>query len=548
MMKKTIDQNRRKLLIAAGLSVPAMALPFGAMAGNSSAPIATTAQGKLRGQAEQGILTFKGVPYGGSVSGPDNRFKAPPPPAAWSGVRDATRFGAPALQKSQPFGMDQPDMDEDCLFLNVWTPALDGKNRPVMVYQHGGGFVIGSGAAPWQDGAALAREHDVVVVQSNHRLGLMGYLYLGELLGEDYEGNQGLQDLVAALKWVNQNIAQFGGDPDNVMIFGESGGGGKTSALYAMPSAQPYFAKASIESPIGPGHQTRQQATEMTREVMRRVNVTDPRELLTLPAEELVKAQVGTVPFKAGVHGPADASKTGETELMFWPLIDGKVLPKEPFSPDAPQVSAGKPLMVGTCKDESVFFYQGDKSVFNLSEEGLLQRLKPILGSRTNAWVDTFKTSRPQASPSEIFIAITTAKPWRAHHNRIAEGKARQGEASVFSYILDYDSPEVVRGTDFPQGSPHASDIAMKFNTAAQFGPKAEARLQTAANMSTMWANFARHSVPSAPGQPAWQPFTLANRETMIIDAQCRMKNDPESLERQFWADEPHADTEEPIS
>ncbi|GGF76285.1 carboxylesterase/lipase family protein [Alteromonas lipolytica] len=546
-MNNTINHHRRKLLIAAGISVPALSLPFNALAGSSAAPVANTAQGRLRGLNDNGVLIFKGVPYAGSVSGAANRFKAPPPPEGWSGVRDATRFGAPAWQKSQPFGFDQPDMNEDCLFLNVWTPALDGAKRPVMVYQHGGGFVIGSGAAPWQDGAALAREHDVVVVQSNHRLGLMGYLYLGGLLGEEYQGNQGLQDLVAALKWVNQNIAEFGGDPDNVMIFGESGGGGKTSALYGMPSAAPYFAKASIESPIGPGHQTPEQATEITREVMRRVNVTDPRKLLTLPADVLIKAQVGGTAAQTGGAGPADASKTADGEIMFWPLIDGKVLPEEPFSGHAPAVSANKPLIVGTCKDESVFFYQGDKSVFSLTEAGLHERLKPILGSHTERWINTFKQSRPTATPSELFIAITTAKPWRAHHLRIAEAKAKQGTAKVYSYILDYNSPVPVRGTDFPQGSPHASDIAMKFNTAAQFGPKDEARLKTATNMSTLWANFARHSVPSAPGQPEWRAYSLDERDTLIIDAECRLQKDPESLERQFFAQEPHADTEVPI-
>lgn len=544
-MKNTIDKSRRKLLITAGISVPATAMLFGGLTGCSQdEPIVRTAQGKLRGQAEEGVLTFKGVPYAGSVSGPENRFKAPPPPESWSGIRDATRFGAPAIQKFPPFGIDEPEMSEDCLFLNVWTPALDGIKRPVMVYQHGGGFVIGSGASPLQDGAALAREHDVVVVQSNHRLGLMGYLYLGELLGAEYQGNQGLQDLVAALKWVNENIAEFGGDPNNVMIFGESGGGGKTSALYAMPSAAPYFAKASIESPIGPGHMTPAQATEITREIMRRVGVDDARDLLTASTEQLLQAQVGTIPFRPGSYDPIDPL---QTEILFWPLIDGQILPEEPFVGHAPSISASKPLIVGGCKDEAVFFHQGDPSLFRLTDDTLKERLTPMLGNRTDEWIAKFKESRPDASPSEIFIAITTAKPWRAHHTRIAETKAAQGEALVYSYILDYNSPEVVPGTDFPEGSPHASDVAMKFNTAPQFGPQAEARLQTAQNMSTLWANFARFSTPYAPGQPTWQPYTLERRETMIIDAQCRMENDPESLERQFLATQPNADDEEPI-
>lgn len=543
-MKKSFDKNRRKFLIEAGMSVPALSFPGLVLGATPDDPIATCAQGKLRGSYQNGISVFKGIPYGGQVSGAANRFRSPPPPQGWLGVRDATMFGAPAIQRAIPFGFQHPDPSEDCLFLNVWTPALDGAKRPVMVYQHGGGFVIGSGGAPWQDGSALAREHDVVVVQSNHRLGLMGYLYLGELLGDEYRGNQGLEDLVAALKWVNENIAEFGGDPNNVMIFGESGGGGKTSALYAMPSAAPFFNKASIESPIGPGAATPEQATEVTREVMRRLDVKDPRKLLSMPADILLQAQLGDglnlAPGEVGDSGREAQNR----EIMFWPFVDGSILPEEPFREAAPLVSAAKPLMVGTCKDETVFFYRGVKSVFNLSDEQLQQRLEPILGERTSAWIDVFRKSRPEATPSELFIAITTAKPWRAHATRIAEMKAREETAQVYNYILDYNSPDVVEGTDFPQGSPHASDIAMKFNTAPQFGPGHPERLQTARNMSSMWASFARDGNPTIVGQAEWKPYTLESRQTMIIDANCRMVNDPEREERLFWSGEEGADIE----
>lgn len=541
---QNLDRHRRNFIKATGLGMAGFAFPNILLASESGSVITNSAQGKLRGSIEKGVCVFKGIPYGGNLSGPDRRFKAPSEPEGWTGIRDATQLGAPSIQNMPPFGFKQPAPSEDCLFLNVWTPALDGQKRPVMVYQHGGGFVIGSGGAPWQDGGALAREHNVVVVQSNHRLGVMGYLYLGQLLGEEYQGNQGLQDLVAALKWVNINIEAFGGDPDNVMIFGESGGGGKTSALYTMPDAAPYFHKASIESAIGPGDATPEQATEVTREVMRRLDISDPAKLLTVPAAQLLKAQIGDAPYNPPGTVAKEKAPAGNKEIMFWPFIDGHILPQEPFRNTAPAVSAAKPLIVGTCKDESVFFYQGDKSVFNLNNGGLKSRLTPILGNRTQAWIDTFKQSRPGASPSELFIAITTAKPWRAHATRIAEAKAKEAVSPVYQYILDYNSPEKVRDTDFPQGSPHASDIAMKFNTAPQFGPKAPERLKTAANMSTMWANFAHNSVPSAPGQPTWTPYTLDKRNTMIIDAQCRMESDPESLERQFFSQEPNADRE----
>ncbi|MEZ4727052.1 MAG: carboxylesterase family protein [Caldilineaceae bacterium] len=208
-----------------------------------------TAYGKLRGKRENGVNLFKGIPYGGQVSG-DYRFRRPAPLQPWTGVRDALELGAPALQ---PPRVHEPAPAEDCLFLNVWTPANDQQKRPVMFYNHGGGFVIGSGGKPEQDGANLARNFDVVVVETNHRLGLLGFLYLDEIAGEEYagSGNNGLLDIIDGLQWVRQNIAAFGGDPDNVMIYGESGGGAKTSCLYAMPAAAPYFNKASIES--GPG-------------------------------------------------------------------------------------------------------------------------------------------------------------------------------------------------------------------------------------------------------------------------------------------------------
>lgn len=532
--------DRRKLLRNAGLTFPALAMPAILRGTAPDAPIATCAHGQLRGTVENGVLVFKGVPYGGRVSGPDRRFRAPPPPENWTGIRDATRLGPAAIQGG-PFNLSQ---SEDCLVLNIWTPALDGRKRPVLVYQHGGGFVIGSGGAPWQDGGTLARKHDVVVVQSNHRLGLMGYLYLGELLGPEFEGNQGLQDLVAALAWVNGNIAAFGGDPDNVMIFGESGGGGKTSALYAMPSAAPFFHKASIESAIGPFGATPAQSTAVTQEVMRRMGISDARQLLTAPASEILKAQLGNAPYvPPGMVTTQDLTGVLR-EIMVWPFVDGTILPENPFATAAPAISADKPLIVGSCKDETVFFYQWDPTAFSLDERGLRERLKPRLGDRTEAWITAFRRSRPKATPSQLFIAITTAQPWRANHFHIAERKAALRRAPVYSYILDYRSPDLVPGTNYPEGSPHASDIAMKFDTAGQFGPKYPARLKTASNMGEMWATFARTGKPAAKGQAEWKPYTLRKRETMIIDATCRMVNDPERTDRLFFSSEPNATKE----
>ncbi len=256
---------------------------------------AEISQGKIRGARIEGVNIFKGIPYAGKISG-DRRFRRPAPLEAWAGVRDALRLGNPAIQPpNQTYGINEPQPAEDCLFLNVWTPANDNGKRPVMFYNHGGGFSTGSGGSVGQDGANLARFFDVVVVETNHRLGIMGYLYLDKIAGTDYagSGNMGMLDIVAGLEWVNKNIASFGGDPSNVMIFGESGGGAKTSCLYAMPSAAPFFNKASIESGPGIRMTPEEIAAQTTDMVLKELNISakDWKKLLEVPVSVLLDLQ-----------------------------------------------------------------------------------------------------------------------------------------------------------------------------------------------------------------------------------------------------------------
>jgi para-nitrobenzyl esterase len=265
-----------------------------------------TKYGRVRGARNAAYLTtFRGIPYAGSVAR-ENRFKAAPPLKPWSDVRDALVLGPPSPQPGRTARGGEPAPSEDCLVLNVWTPAADGRKRPVMFYSHGGGFTTGSGGAPYQDGGNLARTFDVVVVATNHRLGLMGYLYLGHLGGEEYatSGNQGMLDIRDGLRWVRENIEAFGGDPDNVMIFGESGGGAKTSCLYAMPSAAAYFNKASVESGPGIRMLPREVAAETTMMTLKQLGLekSEWRKVLDVPLDQLMAAQTALGRAPAGGH------------------------------------------------------------------------------------------------------------------------------------------------------------------------------------------------------------------------------------------------------
>ena len=294
--------NRRTILTgagalaASGLWRPAFAQTstFDTVSTLTTAPFVEveTANGRLRGGHSRGALAFKGIPYAGPVDG-RNRFKAPPPPVSWTGVRDALVLGAPSVQPPHTtYGENEPGYSENCLSLNVWTPACDGRKRPVMFYNHGGGYATGSAGSRGQDGAHLAATYDVVVVASNHRLGLLGYLYLGELGGDDYatSGNQGVLDIVAALTWVKTNIASFGGDPGNVMLFGESGGGFKTGTLLAMPAAKGLFHKASIESGPALTRMDKAIATETARRVLKGLGIgpNDLHKLAEAPAQAIL--------------------------------------------------------------------------------------------------------------------------------------------------------------------------------------------------------------------------------------------------------------------
>ncbi len=497
--------------------------------------------GKIRGIRIEGVNVFKGVPYAGKVSG-DRRFRRPAPLDPWIGVRDALHLGAPAIQAPR---QNEPAPAEDCLFLNVWTPANDNRKRPVMFYNHGGGFIKGSGGAAAQNGSNLARNFDVVVVETNHRLGLMGFLYLDEIAGSDYSGsgNMGMLDIVAGLKWVYENISVFGGDPNNVMIFGESGGGAKTSCLYAMPDAAPYFNKASIESGPGVRMIPPETAAETTAMLLKELNIAPKewRKLLNVPAENLFEIQ-SRLPNLRPPVAPAKSKIPGS----FGPVVDGFVLPNHPFDPVAPEISRNKPLMTGWNEDEYTFFawQRNDTESFKLDFESLKAKLEPKFGADTKIIIDTYRKSRPNATATDIFVAISSISLGTID---IAEKKVKQNGSPVYLYNFGYKSETLIPGTDYPFGTPHAMDITFKFNNevppkegsqpgkAFAFAGNRPERFIASHNMAELWTTFARTGKPALKGGPEWPAYNLKNRPTMRIDTKCEVIDNRYSIELEMW-------------
>lgn len=539
------DINRRRLLAGGAATAGVLAMPMAACAEAASETVEVqVAEGRLRGVRTGGVDAYKGVPYGAGVSGA-NRFKPARPAAPWTGVFDATKLGTPSFQDpTTVYGRNEPAPGEDCLVLNVWTPAGAGKGRPVMVYSHGGGYTTGSGGSTAQDGAMLAREHDMVVVATNHRLGVLGYLYLGELGGAEYagSGNQGLSDIVLALKWVARNIEAFGGDPGNVTIFGESGGGAKTSCLYATPSVAPLFSRAIIQSGPVVRISTPDVAAETTRMFLAQLGIApaDWRKVLDAPASQILAAQKA---LNAQVKGDSGGWK-GIQSLnpgAYGPIVDGDLLPHHPFDPTAPASAADKPLMIGWLDNEAAFFAWTGKDIeaFRLDEAGLKARLSGRFGDKAQALIDAYRSDRPGATPSDVYLAAASYYAMGGGSVLTAERKAAQGKAPVYVYNIAYRSNRKMDGTDIELGAMHASDIPLVFNTVASpdtlAGSRAD-RFAAARNISAMWANFARTGRPSAPEQPAWPAYDLKTRSTMVLDVACAVVLDRFGAERLAWA------------
>jgi para-nitrobenzyl esterase len=512
-------------------AVMAVALPPSSARAEDAAPIVTTAEGQLQGVPSRGVLSFLGIHYGADTGGA-NRFLPPAPPPSWGGVRVADRMGdrCPQPPVNMPPEMasvlsfsDLPT-SEDCLVLNVWTPAVtDNAKRPVMVWLHGGGFFLGSGGDKYYEGSNLSRGQDVVVVTLNHRLNVFGYLQLGSEAGPEYADSNlaGMLDIVAALKWVKANIAQFGGDPDNVTIFGQSGGGSKVSTLLAMPAAQGLFAKAIIESGAAVKVGTVEAATATRDKLYAQLGlqVGDVASLRALPTDTLMKAGA-----RAGL-------------LAYLPAVDGETLPTNPFDPVGSPLSATVPIMVGSTKDEATNVVLSDPTWQTMTEADLLTRVGGMVGPQEAAsTIALYRAQAPTDQPMHLYTSIMTDMMFTSSSITLAERKYAQHSAPVYMYKIDWNSP-VLGGK---LRSPHAVELPFIFDNVdvsaglVGAGPGQDTMAHL---MSATFAAFARTGNPSIPGAPAWPAYTPETRETFIYDVHPTVVADPNSQLRTYWAD-----------
>ncbi len=506
--------------------------------------VARTRHGQVKGFEEDGVLVFKGIRYGADTA--SYRFMPPKLPEPWSDVKDAMAYGNSTRQR-QGNGLGlfsswrtdpAPATSEDCLFLNVWTPALsangesakgesdngesdnskpDNSKRPVLVWLHGGGFTTGSGSSNAYDGVRLVKRGDVVVVSINHRLNIFGHLYLAEY-GEKFadSGNTGILDIIQSLEWVRDNIAEFGGDPDNVMIFGESGGGMKVSVLLAMEAAKGLFHRAVIQSGPQLDNLESAVAAASAKTVVAQLGLSEDSidQILSMPAEDIEQAT-------------RDAMADGGA-FRLGPVFDQKNFTKQPFNPGAPSQSRDIPLLIGTTRTEMTLLAGARRpELFDLTWETLPAALEQGLPGMDPATVTAgYRELNPELQAPELFFTAITDNGFLRRSLALADRKADQGGAPVYFYLFNWDSPV----DDGKWKAMHALEIGFVFDNVAKSESMAglgENQQLIADMMSESWLAFARSGNPNSDAMPQWLPYTSAERSTMVIDLNPRMVADP---------------------
>ena len=497
--------------------------------------VVDTDKGSLRGSRADGVSCFKGIPYAADTAG-CNRFQPPRPVRPWVGVRDALLLGDRCSQERETLA-DTPvlawygqsgRLSEDCCVLNVFTPETDAARRPVMVYIHGGGYVTGGGGGPVLDGSNLARAGDVVVVTLNHRLNVFGYTHLTDLDVERFgdAANLGQLDIIAALTWIRDNIASFGGDPGNVTLFGQSGGGSKITILMGMPAAKGLFHRAINMSGVSGIQVASPSATQpYVRELLRVLGLCARtlHRLQELPPEALLQARAAAV--KACGEGAR-------------PVLDGRHIPFTAMSDAGLPMHASVPLLMGTAETEATIYFRGDMRNFSVSATQVRARIQAQFGlqaSEADAVMDAYRVQSPERTPADILVALTTDTLFRGPMLMAAEAKARAGAAHVYVYNFTWRSP--MDGGVWR--APHTIDIPFAFgNTdrARELVGAGDAPAEVARHLMAAFVAFARTGDPNNPRMPHWRPYDAESRATMTIHEECRLVDDYLGADRRAGA------------
>jgi para-nitrobenzyl esterase len=516
---------------------------------SDDATVVETSSGRIRGFKRNGVYSFRGVPYGASTSG-SRRFMPPTPPDPWTGIRNALAYGRVCPQEDSAHfitdgqNLARSDEDafllhrgcaicvpgEDCLRVNIWTPGIRGHGkRPVMVYMHGGGYAAGSGHDLLSyDGENLARNHDVVVVNHNHRLNVYGYLNLTAIGGEQFSdsANVGMLDIVAVLEWVRTHISTFGGDPGNVTIFGQSGGGGKVAALMAMPGARGLFHRAVIQSGPFLKALTSDYSQEVAEALLKELGLARGQvsELQRIPVDRLSGAATEAARKTLATY---TATRDSFGEAGWGPTVDGRHLPHHPFDPEGLAISSHIPLITGTNLNESTNGLDRP-GVTDMTLDEMVRLVRESYGDQSGAIVDAYRVEYPTATPFRLWATIDASR-WRIPAFAQAARKAALGAAPAFSYIYSWRTPSL----DGRPGAFHAAEISFVLDNAGicdHYSAGDPSAFVLSKQMSTAWVSFARTGNPNHGGLPNWPAYTLDTRQTMYFDVPCSVRNDAEGI------------------